>query len=117
MTRRTQRVNELIRDEISLLLQRQVKDPRLCGLVTVTEVSTSADLRHAKIFISIMGGETERRETLDGLDRASGFFRRELAERLSLRRIPELSFHRDDSIEHGAHLLKLIERVSSGDTD
>ena len=117
MTRRTQRVNELIRGEISLLLQRQVKDPRLCGLVTVTEVSTSADLKHAKIYISVMGGETEKREALAGLERASSFFRRELAERLSLRRIPELSFCRDDSIEHGSHLLKLIEQVSSGGTN
>lgn len=117
MSRRTQRVNGLIRDEISLLLQRQVKDPRLGGLVTVTGVSTSADLRHAKIFVSIMGGETEKREALAGLDRASSFFRRELAERISLRRIPELSFRRDDSIERGVHLLKLIERLSSSDTD
>lgn len=117
MTRRTERINGLIRDEISLLLQRQVKDPRLGGLVTVTGVSTSADLRHAKIFVSIMGDETEKKEALAGLDRASGFFRRELAERISLRRIPELSFHRDDSIEQGTHLLKLIERLSSSDTD
>ena len=114
MSRRTERLNHLIREEISQLLQRQVKDPRLSGFITVTQVSTSPDLRHAKIFISIMGNEEEKREALEALAIASGFLRKELGMRLRLRRSPELSFHYDDSIDQGAHLLQLINQVIAG---
>ena len=113
MTHRIERVNNLIRREISELLQRQVKDPRLGGFVAVTEVSTSPDLRYAKVFVSFMGSEDERQETLRGLEAATGFFRNKLSRSLRLRRIPELSFHWDDSIERGAHLLRLIDEVSA----
>ncbi len=114
MAHRIERVNSIIRQEISELLQRQVKDPRLGNLVTVTDVSTSPDLRHAKIFISRIGSnEEEKQETLSVLAAAAGFFRNELAKRLRLRRIPELSFQWDDSIERGDHLLQLIDEVSS----
>ena len=113
MAHRIERVNSLIRQEISELLQRQVKDPRLGSFVAVTEVSTSPDLRYAKIFISRIGSDEGRQETLSVLAAASGFFRKELARRLRLRRIPELSFQWDDSIERGDYLLQLINKVSS----
>ncbi len=113
MAHRIERVNSLIRQEISELLRRQVKDPRLGSLVTVTDVSTSPDLRHAKIFVSRIGSEEEKQETLSVLAAASGFFRNELAKRLRLRHIPELSFQWDDSIERGDYLLQLIDEVSS----
>lgn len=112
MAYRIERVNSLLRQEIRELLQRQVKDPRLDHFVSVTEVSTSPDLKHAKVFISCMGSEQEIRETLSVLTAASGFFRNELSRRLRLRRIPELSFQWDASIEQGAHLLRLIDQVS-----
>ncbi len=113
MKRRIERLNHLIREEISDLLQRQVKDPRLGGFITVTRVSTSPDLRHAKIFISIIGNEDEKKECLKGLAAASGFLRRELGLRLTQRRTPELSFHYDDSIDQGAHVLQLITQVAN----
>ena len=116
MAHRIERVNNLIRQEISELLQRQVKDPRLGSFVAVTEVSTSPDLRYAKIFISRIGSDEGRQETLSVLAAASGFLRKELARRLRLRRIPELSFQWDDSIERGARLLKLIDEVSIDST-
>ncbi len=116
MGHRIERVNQLIRQEISQLLQRQVKDPRLAGFVAVTEVDTSADLRYAKVFVSCMGSEEEKGKILKGLVAASGFFRNRLAKSLRMRRIPELSFHWDDSIERGAHLLRLIDKVSSETT-
>ena len=116
MAHRIQRVNNLIRHEISDLLQRQVKDPRLGAFVAVTEVSTSPDLRYAKIFVSRIGSEEEKQETLSVLATASRFFRRELAKRLDLPRIPELSFHWDDSIERGDRLLQLIDKVSKEST-
>lgn len=114
MSHRIERVNNLIRQEISELLQRQIKDPRLSNFVAVTEVSTSSDLRHAKVFVSYIGDKEEKAEILSVLAGASGFFRNELAKRLKLRRIPELSFHWDDSIERGARLLELIDKVSEG---
>jgi len=116
MAHRIERVNNLIRHEISELLQRQVKDPRLGSLVAVTEVSTSPDLKYAKIFVSHIGSKEEKQETLRVLAAASGFIRNELARRLRMRRIPELSFQWDDSIEQGAHLLDLIDKVSADST-
>ena len=112
MAHHIKRVNSLIRQEISELLQRQVKDPRLGSFVIVTEVSTSPDLRHAKIFVSRIGSREEKQETLSVLAAASGFFRNELAKRLRLRHIPELSFQWDDSIERGGYLLQLIDEIS-----
>jgi ribosome-binding factor A len=113
MAHRVQRLNSLIRQEISELLQRQVKDPRLGGFIAVTEVSISPDLRYAKIFVSHIGSEEEKQDTMSTLTSASGFFRRELARRLRLRRIPEISFQWDDSIERGAHLLQLIDQMTT----
>lgn len=107
-----ERVNSLIRQEISELLRYQVKDPRLDTFITVTAVDTSSDMRHAKVFVSRLGGEEEKEETLGVLASAAGFFRRELASRLKLRRTPELSFQWDDSLERGDRLLRLIDRVN-----
>ena len=115
MAYRIERVNNIIRQEISELLQRQVKDPRLGSFITITSVSTSPDLKYAKIFVSQIGNEGSRQEILSVLSAASGFFRKELMKTLRLRRIPELSFQWDDSIERGAHILELIDRLSKND--
>jgi ribosome-binding factor A len=113
MAHRIERVSSLIRHEITELLQRQVKDPRLGNFIAVTEVSISPDLRYAKVFVSCLGGEEAKQNVMSGLAAASGFLRNQLAKRLRMRRIPELSFHWDDSIERGARLLQLIDEVSS----
>ncbi|MEW6034486.1 MAG: 30S ribosome-binding factor RbfA [Chloroflexota bacterium] len=115
MTHRMPKVNHLIQRELSELLRREAKDPRLTSMMTVTAVSTSADLSRAKVFVSIMGAAEEKKRVLDGLRAASKFFRRELAARLYLRRMPELDFCQDDSIERGAHLLELIDRAVKGE--
>lgn len=112
MSRRTERINRLLRETISELLQRQVKDPRLGGFITVTEVDTASDLSYARVCVSIMGNEIEKRRTLETLNAASGFFRKELGAQLRLRHIPDLSFRRDDSIEQGAHVLELIRQIA-----
>lgn len=114
MPHRIERVNSVIRQEISEMLQRQVKDPRLGGFITVTEVTTSPDLKHAKIFVSQLG-EVDRRKVLSGLASASGFFRSELSKRLKMRQVPELHFQWDDSIERGDRLTQLIDQVSRGE--
>ena len=116
MTHRIEQVNKLIRREISELLQREVKDPRLGTFVAVTEVSTSPDLKYAKVFVSHISNEVEKQEILSVLTAASGFFRNELAQRLRLRRIPELSFRWDNSIKQGDHILNLIDQVSRDNT-
>ena len=112
MARRIERVNSLIRQEISDLIRHQAKDPRLSGLVSITEVDTSADLKYARVFVSGICSQEEREETLSVLVAASGFLRNELARRLRLRHIPALDFRWDDSIEKGAHILELIDRVA-----
>ena len=111
MAHRIERINSLIRREISDLLQHQVKDPRLSTFIAITEVSTSPDLKFAKIFISYIGNEAEKEETLRVLSRASGFLRKELAKCIRIRYIPELNFYWDDSIERGDHILQLIDQV------
>ena len=115
MTRRTERLNDLIREELSELIRRQVKDPRLGCFLTVTQVDTSPDLRYAKVFISVMGTEEEKGQAMEGLASASRFLYRELRGRLSLRRMPQLSFHKDDSIELGAQVLHLMKEVISSE--
>jgi len=117
MGHRIEQVNKLIRRELSELIQRQLKDPRLNTFVTVTEVATSTDLRHAKVFVSHLGSEAEKQAILKVLESASGFLRKELAHHLKLRRTPELSFCWDDSIEQGDHILNLIDQVTKDETN
>jgi len=113
MAHRIERVNSLIRREISELIQHQIKDPRLGTFVSVTAVTTTPDLKYAKVFVSSIGSQEEKQKTLNVLIGASGFFRKELTRQLKLRHIPELSFHWDDSIERGDRLLRLIDEVNS----
>jgi ribosome-binding factor A len=115
MSRRIERLNEQLREEISDLLRRQVKDPRLGGLISLTHVETSADLSHARVYVSVLGSEEEKEEALTGLQAAAAFMRHELGRRLTVRRTPRLDFRRDDSIEQGAHVLDLLKDVEEGD--
>jgi ribosome-binding factor A len=116
VSHRIEQVNKLLRRELSDLLQRQVKDPRLDTFVAVTEVDTSTDLRHAKVFVSHLGSEAEKEEILKVLGAASGFLRKELAQNLKMRRIPELSFCWDNSLERGDRVLRLIDQVTKDGT-
>jgi len=117
MSRRSERTCKLIQREISGLLEREVNDPRLSKFVSVTEVTISPDLKHAKVYVSTLGSEINKEDLLAGFDNASGFLRRELAAHMRLRQIPELSFHYDDSIERGARLLKLMGELGSKKDD
>jgi len=112
MKRREQRLGKVIKQEISTLLERKVNDPRLKELVSVTEVQLSADLRHAKVFVSILGDEADKKEMIAGFNSACSFLQRQLSLHLGLRHTPQLSFHYDDSIERGAELFKLTEQAS-----
>jgi len=112
MSRRLERLNGLFREELSDLLLRQVKDPRLAEFVSITRVLVSPDLSHARVFVSVMGSEEEKTSTLEGLTAAANYLRRQLNNRITLRRMPELSFRRDDSLEKGAHILDLLNQIS-----
>ncbi len=112
--KRLERVNQLIKEEISEILQRELKDPRL-GFVTVTEVEVSKDLRAAKVFVSILGPEEEWRATLEALEGARGFIRGWLVRRLRLRVVPQLSFRPDRSMAHAAHILSVLTELRQGE--
>jgi ribosome-binding factor A len=111
VSRRTERINDLLREEISDLLLREVKDPRMSGLVTITEVDVSPDLRQAKVFVSVLGTDEEKTSTFLALKAAAHFLQRRLGKRLTLRRVPQLAFLSDDSLEQGARLLRLLEEA------
>lgn len=115
MSQRTQRVDELLRQEITSILAKDVADPAI-GFATVTNVETSPDLRHARVWVSVIGQQAERRATLRALDRAMVYVRRELGTRLRLRRIPELQVRLDDSVERGTRVLRLLSELEEGRT-
>ena len=112
MTRRLDRVNVLLRQEISRVLSSELRDPRIASIVSVTRVDTSADLRHANVFVSVFGDQSEQRSTLKGLKSAAGFIHRNLRHTLKLRAVPSLRFQLDQSIELGAELLEKIKEVA-----
>ena len=109
-THRQEKLGELIAAEISELIRTRLKDPRV-GFASITHVEVSGDLRHAKVFVSVMGSAEEQTETMKGLKHANSFLRHELASRLVLRFMPELTFKLDTSIAEGARILDLIQQV------
>lgn len=107
---RQEKLGELIATELSDLLRTRVKDPRV-GFASITHVEVSGDLRHAKIFVSVMGTPEEQVETMKGLKHATGFLRHELASRIVLRYMPEIVFKLDNSIAEGSRVLELIHQI------
>ena len=105
--RRRERVGDLLRDEVSEIIQREMSDPRL-GFVSITRVELSPDLKYARMFVSVMGSEEERASSLVALNNASGFIRRQLAPRLHMRVIPDVSFRLDRSMEHAENVARIL---------
>jgi len=108
--KRAERVKHLLQEEMSRILQREIKDPRV-KLVTVTDVKLTADLRDAKVFISSLDATADREELLSGLDRATGYIRGELGRRLKLKYIPQITFLVDNSFDQQERILHLIEQI------
>ena len=108
--KRIERVNQLVKEEISAVLQRELKDPRL-GFVSVTEVETSKDLRTAKVFVSVLGDESKWAGSLTALSSARGFIRHWLRQHLDLRVTPDLDFRPDRSMEHAARIQELLKQI------
>ena len=108
--RRTDRVAEAIREEVALYLRQEAKDPRI-GFVTVTAVEVTRDLRQAKVFVSVMGSDEERRATLQGLESAAGHLRSRIGRVLRLRVAPEITFRYDDSVARAAKIEALLAEI------
>jgi len=111
MSQRTQRIGDLVRAELSALVQREMRDPRV-ALATISEVEVTGDLRYARVRVSALGDEAKRLETITALENARGFLRRELAHRLDLRVTPELRFELDRGPEHSQHISDLLESLA-----
>jgi ribosome-binding factor A len=113
MSQRTDRVDELLREEIGAILVRDVQDPRI-GFATITRIETTPDLRHARVWVSVIGQRAERDETLRALEHAMPFVRHQLGGRLRLRRIPEFHVRLDDTAERGTRVLHLLQELEAG---
>ena len=110
MTERVRRVNEAVKEVLSESIG-ELKDPRI-GFVTVTGVETSADLRHARVFVSVLGSERTKRRSMTALERAHGVLQAHVAQELRLKRTPQLSFHYDPSVERGVRMSHLIDELA-----
>jgi ribosome-binding factor A len=110
-TRRPDQLGRVIAQEMSELMRLRVKDPRV-GFASITSVTVSRDLSLAKVYVSVMGTPEEQRETMRGLRHAAGFLRHELAQRLSVRHVPEITFLLDESIARGARMLELLNQLN-----
>jgi ribosome-binding factor A len=110
-TRRIARLNDQVRSDIAQIVARELKDPRISGLVSIMSVDLSPDLRLARVYVSVMGSDEDRRHTIRGLQAATGFIRSQLASRMTTKRAPELRFSLDESIERGQRIISLIREV------
>jgi ribosome-binding factor A len=114
MSLRSNRVGEQMKKELSEIIGRKIKDPRI-GFVTVTDVQVTGDLQQATVYISVLGNEEQRENTLKGLAKAKGFIRSEIGQRIRLRKTPEIAFEFDESIDYGNRIETLIHQINSED--
>lgn len=114
MTRRTRQVGEMLREELSDIIRREVKDPRI-GFMSITSVEVPPDLRSARVFVSVLGTDEERENTLEALRSAAGFIRHTLKPRLRMRQIPDLEFRDDRSMEYAEQIADTLREIRSAD--
>ncbi|PYS04046.1 MAG: 30S ribosome-binding factor RbfA [Acidobacteria bacterium] len=113
--RRIDRIEEQFRIELSEIIEREIHDPRI-GLATVIHVKVSPDLRHARVFVTVLGNDAQRKKTLEGLRSAASYARHSLSKRLHhLKRIPELTFDYDETVEKGMRIEELLEQIKRED--
>lgn len=109
---RISRISEEFKREVSDIIQNDIKDPRIAQFTSVMAVDVTKDLRYAKVYISVLGDDKQKNDTITGLKSAAGFIRKEIGRRIQLRYTPEVIFELDKSIEHGLHISKLIEEAN-----
>jgi len=115
MVDRINRISEEVKKEVSNIIRSELKDPRLPSMVSVVSANVTKDLRYAKIYVSVLGTDEEKKSAMQALKSASGFIRREVGRRVQLRYTPELHFELDTSIEHGVYITKLINETVKED--
>lgn len=115
--KRVKRISEEIRRIVSQLITSGLKDPRVSSMTSITKVEVTGDLRYANIYVSTLGDDKVKKETLEGLKSAKGFIRNEIGSNMDLRYIPEPVFHLDESIEQGVYISKLIDKVNKSDEE
>lgn len=109
---RSNRISEEVKRELANIIQMELKDPRVRGLLSITGVQVTGDLRYAEVFVSYYGSKEEQKEVLETLKKAAGFIRNELGKRVRLRFVPELIFKADNSMEHGAKISAILTQIS-----
>ncbi|MDO5690417.1 MAG: 30S ribosome-binding factor RbfA [Tissierellia bacterium] len=112
--KRINRIATEIKREISEMIRESIRDPRITDMTTISHVKVTRDLGFATIYVSVLGNEALKAETIDGLENAKGFIKKELGARLDLRHIPELRFQIDDTVENGLHIEEIISRLNEG---
>ncbi len=115
MTRRTERINEVLREELSELISRELRDPRIGSIVSIVDIETQDDLRQAKVHVSVMGSPEEKKATIAALTSASGWLHRSITKRLSMRSVPYLVFVLDETMERADRIDRLIEQAKQED--
>lgn len=113
--KRLGRISEEIKRIVSNAIMTELKDPRISSMTSITEVEVTRDLRYAKIYISVLGNQFDKEETLKGLESGKGFIRKEIGKNLNLRYTPEPQFYLDKSIEHGFKISKILSEIKDGD--
>jgi len=111
------RINEEIKRETINIIRNEIKDPRVDKMMTIIQVDTTNDLKYCKVFISVLGNEKIKKDTLTGLKIAEGYIRKQLAKRLNLRNTPEITFELDNSIEYSFHMSELLRDINKSDKD
>ena len=111
---RMRRVNEAVREVLSEAITKEIRDPRV-GFITVTDVDTSPDLRHAKVYVSVLGDDAKRKRSLEGLQSAHGYLQKRVARELKVKYTPTLEFTYDDALDRSLRLQELLERAEGGD--
>jgi ribosome-binding factor A len=115
MSDRITRISEAVKQEMSDIIKKELKDPRIPEFVSVVSVDVTKDLKYAKIYVSVYGTDEEKQNAINGLKSAAGFVRKEIGHRLNLRYTPEIHFELDDSIERGVYLTGLIDKTVKED--
>lgn len=116
MTTRQEKIRELLKEEISDIIRREMKDPRL-GFITVTDAEVTPDLRHAKVFVSVMGSDEERNRNMNILKNSERFFRQAFGKRVKMKVTPEIHFVLDTSVDRSIRILELLEQVKNDEQD
>lgn len=115
MHSRADKIRKALMREVSDIIQREVKDPRISGVVSVTDVEVSSDYKYAKVYISVYGSDEQREQTMEALEESSGRVRSAVGKRIRMRNTPEIEFRRDDSLERGSRITSLIDKISRGE--